>query len=106
MLLRHPKTVRWRQAAPPLFVAGLLGLSAGALLAAPARVALALVFVAYGSTLTGAGIHAAVVRRDPGLAAGLPLAIATIHLSWGSGFLWSAASHLIERRLPERIVPS
>jgi len=106
MLLRHPKTVRWRQAAPPLFVAGLLGLSAGALMAAPARMALALVFVAYSSTLTGAGIHAAVVRRDPGLAAGLPLAIATIHLSWGSGFLWSAASHLIERRLPERIVPS
>ncbi len=106
MLLRHPQTLRWRQAAPPLFVASLLGLSTGALLAAPARVALAMAFVAYSGTLTGAGIHAAVVRRDPGLAAGLPLAIATIHLSWGSGFLWSAASYLMERRFPERIVSS
>lgn len=36
-----------------------------------------------------AGTQAAVRRNSPFLAAGLPLAVAVMHISWGSGFLWS-----------------
>lgn len=105
MLAQYPATLRWRQAVPPLFVTGLLGLSVSAPFAAPARLALAAAIALYGGALGVAGAHAAAQRRDPGLVAGLPLAMAAMHLSWGSGFLWSACSLLIKRRAPEQVVP-
>lgn len=104
MLAAYPATVRWRQAVPPLFVAGLLGLIIGAPFAGTIRKVLAIIVALYGGVLGGAGVHAAVQRRDPGLVAGLPLAIATMHLCWGSGFLWSACSCLIQRCFPKRNV--
>jgi hypothetical protein len=36
-----------------------------------------------------AGVQAAVRLRKAYLIMGVPLAIAVMHLSWGSGFLWS-----------------
>ncbi len=97
MLAEHPATLRWRQAVPPLFVAGLLGLIIGAPFARTMRKALAIIVTLYSGVLGGAGVYAAVQRRDPGLAIGLPAAIATMHLGWGSGFLWSACTWLKER---------
>ncbi len=97
MLAQYPATLRWRQALPPLFVAGLMGLAGCAPFATVARRALAAAIVLYGGALGAAGAHAAVKRREPHLAAGLPLAIAAMHLSWGSGFLWSACSLLSKR---------
>ncbi|MFQ3634171.1 MAG: glycosyltransferase family 2 protein, partial [Roseiflexus sp.] len=104
MLMQHPSTLRWRQATPPFFVASLLGLLIGAPFVRIIRLALTVVIALYGGTLSGAGFHAAVKRRDPGLVVGLPLAIATMHLCWGSGFLWSACSRLVKRCFPERNV--
>jgi Glycosyltransferases, probably involved in cell wall biogenesis len=104
MLTQYPATLRWRQAIPPLFVAGLLGLAISAPGVTLARLALAVVIALYGGALGAAGVHAAMKRRDPGLVAGLPLAMATMHLSWGGGFLWSACSRLAERRVSEQVV--
>lgn len=97
MLVQYPTTLRWRQAIPPLFVAGLLGLAISAPVVAPARRALAAAIALYAGALGTAGMHTAVKRREPYLAAGLPLAMVTMHLSWGSGFLWSAWSLLGKR---------
>jgi hypothetical protein len=36
-----------------------------------------------------AGLYAAVRQRKPYLILGIPLAIPAMHITWGSGFLWS-----------------
>ncbi len=92
MLRRYPETIRWRQALPPLFVAGLLIL----LLVAPflwlARWALLGVLSLYALVLLVAGIQLAIRKKDFAMVLGVPLAIATMHFAWGAGFLWSLVS--------------
>jgi succinoglycan biosynthesis protein ExoA len=94
MLRRYPDTIRWRQALPPLFVASLILLTAACLFLRAAGFVLILETFLYLVVLTLAGALLAVRQRKPLLAPGLVLAIATMHLSWGSGFLWSALSAL------------
>jgi glycosyltransferase involved in cell wall biosynthesis len=88
MLRRYPATLRWRQALPPLFVLALL---LGLVFAWLPIVRWLLVFslAVYVLVLVAAGLQAAVKHRQVFLIWGLPLAIACMHLSWGSGFLWS-----------------
>jgi len=92
MLRRYPQTLRWRQALPPLFVVGLVVL----LLASPflwlARWVLAGILGLYTLVLLLAGIQLAIRNKDTAQVAGVPLAIATMHLCWGTGFLWSLLS--------------
>jgi hypothetical protein len=38
----------------------------------------------------------AIVKREPALVIGIPASIASMHVSWGSGFLWSMAKGLTE----------
>ena len=89
MLRNFPGTVRWRQALPPLFVMSLILLTLVALFFSPAWWLLALELILYISVLLLAGFHAAIKHRKLYLLPGLPLAIAAMHISWGSGFLWS-----------------
>lgn len=88
MLRRYPKTLRWRQAIPPLFVLSLLG---GAALAwvDVFRILLIIEVILYTAVLMLASWSTALKRRDFSLILGLPLSIATKHLAWGGGFLWS-----------------
>jgi glycosyltransferase involved in cell wall biosynthesis len=89
MLKRFPATIRWRQALPPLFVLGVLMLL---LLAAFWRFsffALISVIMLYCLILLVAAIPEAVKKNDIALIPGIPLAIMTMHFSWGSGFWWS-----------------
>lgn len=89
MLQRYPHSLRWRQAIPPLFVASLL---IGAILAVfwqPARYILVGVLSIYLLILLGAGVQIAWKKKNPALLPFVPLAIAVMHLSWGSAFLWS-----------------
>jgi len=92
MLRRYPQTLRWRQALPPLFVLGLAVL----LLASPflwlARWALGGVLAIYTLALLMAGIQLAARKKDTALILGVPLAIATMHFCWGTGFLWGQLS--------------
>jgi len=89
MLRRYPGTLRWRQALPPFFVLSLLLLVILSIFIPLARFGLALEVGLYVCTMLLAGIRLAVQRKDGGLAAGVPLAIACMHFSWGWGFLVS-----------------
>lgn len=88
MLRRYPKTLRWRQAIPPLFVFSLL---AGLALAWLDffRNLLIIEIILYTATLMLAAAQTALKRRDASLILGLPLSIAAKHITWGGGFLWS-----------------
>ena len=102
MLRRYPETLRWRQGLPPLFAASLLG---GAVLAAffPLfRALLVIEIFIYIVALGTAGVHAALNKKKFSLLIGLPLAIATMHIAWGLGFLWSMIKGIFIHRDPER----
>jgi glycosyltransferase involved in cell wall biosynthesis len=89
MLRRYPATLRWRQALPPLFVASLIG---SLLLAGfwPFFGWLAgLELLGYFGILGWVSLRLGLKRRELSLVFGLPLAIAVMHFTWGSGFLWS-----------------
>ena len=92
MLRRHPSTIRWRQALPPAFVASLMVFGLLALFLPPARFLLLAEIGFYLLALAGAGLQAAVRQGKLLLLPGLSLAIATMHLAWGGGFLWSLFS--------------
>jgi hypothetical protein len=94
MLRRHPGTLRWRQALPPAFVLTALGLALAAPWLAAAGWLLGLQWALYAAVLAGAGARQAVRGRDFTLAAGVPLALAVMHLAWGSAFWWGWLSTL------------
>jgi succinoglycan biosynthesis protein ExoA len=89
MLRRHPVSLRWRQALPPTFVLSLLALGLLAVWLPVARLLLALEGSAYILSLMAVGVQSGVKKRDLSMVVGVPLAIAVMHLAWGSAFLWS-----------------
>jgi succinoglycan biosynthesis protein ExoA len=89
MLRRYPDTLRWRQALPPLFVLSLIGLILISVFVPFFAYFLAGELLIYLFVIFLAGMQAAVRRNSPFLVIGLPLAIPVMHISWGSGFLWS-----------------
>jgi succinoglycan biosynthesis protein ExoA len=89
MLLRYPGTLRWRQALPPVFVASLVVWMVLSPWLLAARLALGFELLVYIATLLGVGVWIALNRRKIGYLAGFPLAIATMHFCWGTGFIWS-----------------
>ena len=88
MLRRYPKTLRWRQILPPLFVLALLSLGVLSLVWNLARWLLAIIVILYTIIIFGIGIQMSLKHKDFSYAIGVPLATATIHLSWGAAFLW------------------
>ncbi len=88
MLRRYPETIRWRQALPPLFVAGAFLLTMMALFIPLLRWLWSVIIAGYILTLSLAGLHLAVKRKDFSLWLGVPAAIACMHFCWGAGFLW------------------
>ncbi len=96
MLLRYPETLRWRQLAG-LFVLSWPLLGALSIRFSWARVLLLLEALAYAAALLLAGAQAAVKQRQAHLCLTLPVAIAVMHFSWGSGFLWSLVAFIGER---------
>lgn len=89
MLRRYPGTLRWRQALPPLFVLSLIGLALVSMVFPFARTLLIGELSLYFSIMILTGIYMASRQRKPYLIFGLPLAIPAMHITWGSGFLWS-----------------
>jgi succinoglycan biosynthesis protein ExoA len=100
---QHAGTINLRYLAPPAAaglvaagtlagVAGLGGLTAGAAGAWPELLTIGFVLpLGYAAGTLALAAHAA--RRLPlGVAARIPLALATMHMSWGSGFLTSPRS--------------
>jgi succinoglycan biosynthesis protein ExoA len=89
MLRRYPETLRWRQALPPLFVLSLLVFGVLSFWFLLARWFLILECLLYCLVLLAVGIQVSMKKKDPALIIGIPLAIAVMHLTWGSAFLWS-----------------
>jgi GT2 family glycosyltransferase len=87
VMQKHPLQMRPRQFVPPLFVATLTAVGLLALWAPMARWALAAIVLAYAAATVAA---AASTARREGWAHFLPLclAFATLHLSYGAGFLY------------------
>jgi succinoglycan biosynthesis protein ExoA len=89
MLRRYPASLRWRQALPPVFVLSLLILGLLAVWFPMARTLLVLEVSVYILSLLMVGVQSVVKKRDLLMVVGVPLAIAAMHLAWGSAFLWS-----------------
>jgi glycosyltransferase involved in cell wall biosynthesis len=89
MLRKYPETLRWRQALPPLFILSLLGGLVLSFWSSLVRWIFVIELASYALVLFLVGIQMGIKYRDIALIVGVPLAIATMHLSWGSAFLWS-----------------
>lgn len=96
MLKRYPHTLRWRQALPPAFVFVLIALIVLSLWFATARLLFVLQFSIYSLILGLAGLRLAIKTRKGFHLWGLPLAIATMHMTWGAGFLWSGITSMFK----------
>jgi cellulose synthase/poly-beta-1,6-N-acetylglucosamine synthase-like glycosyltransferase len=84
-LQKHPDSLRWRQAAPPVFVSAFFGSLLLGLLWSPACWLLALIVGCYLlANLVASTIAAS--RGDRRYLPILPLVFATIHFAWGLGF--------------------
>ena len=88
MLRRYPETLRWRQALPPLFVlCNVILIPFAIFFTSMAWLLLGIVGI-YLSILLMVGLGLAIKQKSVGLFLGVPLAIACMHFSWGSGFIW------------------
>ena len=94
MLRRYPHTLRWRQALPPVFVFILFVLIVLSLFVGLTRYILAAQVLFYFIALGSAGLKLAIEKGKGFILIGLPLAIMTMHIFWGAGFLWSGISDL------------
>ena len=96
MLRRYPDTFRWRQLAGAFvlsfLILGLLGIWFPLV-----RWLLVLELSLYVLVLLTAGIQRAFQEQDFALSFGVPLAIATMHFSWGSAFLLSLVSLIFRK---------
>ena len=88
MLRRYPGAFRWRQLAG-IFVISFPLLAILGIWFGWARWLLGLEILIYVLALVLAGIQLAIKKRDTALIFGVPLAIATMHFSWGTAFVWS-----------------
>jgi succinoglycan biosynthesis protein ExoA len=89
MLRRYPETLRWRQAIPPLFVLGFLGLGLLSIWVPPVRWIWGIEVVLYALALFASSLQAIFLKRKLAYIFGVPLAMITMHFSWGGAFLWS-----------------
>ncbi len=89
MLKRYSTSIRYRQALPPIFIISLLVLLLGSLITPIFRWLLLCELLLYAVILISASLSTAVKEKDTGLLLGMPIAIAIMHLSWGTGFLMS-----------------
>lgn len=89
MLRRYPGTLRWRQLLPPLFVASLFVFSVVGLFIPVFRWILLFEVGIYLLVLMAVGLSLALKKADLSLIIGFPLAVATMHVSWGCALLWS-----------------
>ena len=88
MLRRYPETLRLRQALPPLFIVSLLLLLILSPFFTLAFFTLLGTAAVYMTVLFLSGVQLSIKNNDLPLLLGVPLAIACMHFSWGTGFLW------------------
>jgi succinoglycan biosynthesis protein ExoA len=94
MLKRYPKTIRWRQALPPLYVASIILFCVIVVFFPWIKWLIITQIGIYSLVLLISGFMVGIKDRDPGLVLGVPVTIAVMHLSWGLAFIWSLISSL------------
>jgi succinoglycan biosynthesis protein ExoA len=95
MLRRYPGSLRLRQALPFLFVLTLLVFIIAVPFISLAGLLLSIQLTLYVGITGVAGLLEAFRRQDLALLIGFPLAIWTMHIAWGTAFLWSTISGLL-----------
>lgn len=88
MLRKHPTTWRLRQIIPPLFVLSILILGCLSIFNDLARLLLILIVIPYTVAIFIIGFQMSLRHNNPSFIIGVPIATATIHISWGLAFLW------------------
>jgi GT2 family glycosyltransferase len=96
MLLRYPETLRWRQIAG-LFVLSWIVLGLLSIWFPIARWLLITEGGIYGTALLVSGLGSAIGNQSFLIGIGVPLAISTMHFSWGSGFLVSLFEYSFDK---------
>ena len=89
MLKKYPDTIRFRQAIPPLFVLVLIFLLIISVFVNWLFIIFLAVILIYGLALVVGVVPVFLKQKDFYLFLGIPLAIMTMHFSWGTGFLVS-----------------
>lgn len=89
MLRLFPKTLRWRQALPPLFILWILMLLLLSIFWIPALWVLLTTLVLYFLLLIIGSMDQVLQQKNGNLLFGVPIAIMTMHLCWGMGF-WTS----------------
>jgi len=89
MLRRYPKTLRWRQALPPLFVLSLLLTIVAAIFYHQLWIIPLGELIIYYLILMVVSFQTSLQKKNWKLFFGIPPAIITMHFSWGLGLLWS-----------------
>lgn len=97
MLKKDPGSIRLRQLIPPLFVLSLILLTIGGIFWHRLSNVLLLVGIFYLTVLLLVAIRTAGRKNDLTLLVGMPIALLIMHLSWGSGFIWSLIKLIFRR---------
>ena len=93
MLQRYPATIRWRQAIPPIFTANLFALGIFSIIIPFARIILGVELGIYLFSLLLISLQTTLKNNNLCFLL-MPLAIITMHFSWGGGFLNSLLTSL------------
>jgi cellulose synthase/poly-beta-1,6-N-acetylglucosamine synthase-like glycosyltransferase len=97
MLMNNPGSVRIRQLIPPVFVLSMLVLVMLLPITRLAFILLCTLLSAYVALLSLSTFVEVFVSKDIGLVLSFPLAIVTIHLTWGSAFLMGIFDSIFKR---------
>jgi len=97
MLRSNLRTLRWRQALPPVFVLSLIFLLIFALFSPVFRLLLGIEILAYLSAILIGTLAESSRHHDLRYGLGVSAAIITMHLAWGAGFLWSMVKSMVGR---------
>lgn len=97
MLRKYPETIRWRQALPPLFVLSFIFLTLLSLISSIASWILLVEISLYLIILLCVGFDKSLRHRHVSYLFGIPMAVATMHISWGTAFLYGGLLSLINK---------
>jgi succinoglycan biosynthesis protein ExoA len=96
MLLRYPKTIRIRQAIPPLFTMSIALLAIISFFLPFARIILEVEIGVYILALLIVSINTTFTHRESCFLL-MPFVMSTMHFSWGSGFIYSLLTSLLNK---------
>lgn len=94
MLRKYPDTLRWRQAIPPIFVAGIISLILVAIFFPLVWFLLSTIILLYVLILCLGTLSVIKIKTESFCLFGTPIAIVIMHFSWGLGFIYSLATGL------------